>query len=44
MRLRITAVSDAGIIRGNNEDMVLVGGNIFRDSRLQGSIELDLHS
>ena len=44
MRLRITAVSDAGKIRGNNEDMVLVGGNIFRDSRLQGSIELDLHS
>lgn len=44
MKLRITAVCDIGNVRGNNEDMVLVGAKVFRDGRLQGAIELDQRS
>lgn len=39
MKLRITAVSDKGCVRENNEDMVLVGKKLIRDDRLQGAIE-----
>ena len=41
MKLRITAVCDVGSVRGNNEDMILVGEKVFRDERVQGAIELD---
>lgn len=41
MRIRITAVSDKGCIRENNEDMVLVGKKLLRDSQLQGALEVD---
>jgi protein phosphatase len=39
MKLRITAVSDKGCVRENNEDMVLVGKKLIRDNRLQGAVE-----
>ena len=41
MKLRVTAVCDVGTVRGNNEDMILVGERVFRDERVQGAIELD---
>lgn len=41
MELRITAVSDKGCVRENNEDMVLVGKKLIRDDHLQGAIEPD---
>ena len=41
MKLRITGVCDVGSVRGNNEDMILVGERVFRDERVQGAIELD---
>ena len=41
MKLRITAVCDVGNVRGNNEDMILVGDRVFRDERVQGGIDLD---
>lgn len=39
MQKKITAISDKGCVRENNEDMVLVGRKLLRDDRLQGSIE-----
>ena len=39
MKLRITAVSDKGCVRENNEDMVLIGKKLLRDDRLQGAVE-----
>lgn len=41
MKLRITAICDVGSVRGNNEDMILVGERAFRDERVQRAIELD---
>ena len=41
MKLRITAICDVGSVRGNNEDMILVGERVFRDERVQGAIDLD---
>lgn len=41
MKLRITAISDKGCVRENNEDMVLIGKKLLRDDRLQGSTEPD---
>jgi PPM family protein phosphatase len=39
MKFRITAVSDKGCVRENNEDMILVGKKLLRDERLQGAVE-----
>jgi PPM family protein phosphatase len=41
MRLAIAAVCDRGPTRENNEDMVLVGDLVFRDSQLSGVKDLD---
>jgi len=41
MEMRITAVCDIGCVRGNNEDMVLVGQKLIRDDKLQMSFALN---
>lgn len=41
MKLRITAISDKGCVRENNEDIILVGKKLLRDERLQGAVELN---
>jgi len=40
MNLQIFAVSDKGLIRKHNEDMVLIGSEIFRDGTRQVTIDL----
>lgn len=40
MRLRVSAVSDVGVTRQSNEDMVLVGQKLVRDASVCGAIEL----
>ena len=41
MKLRISAVCDIGCVRGNNEDMVLVGRKLVRDDKVQMSFALN---
>lgn len=41
MQLKITAVSDKGCVREHNEDMILIGNDIFRDGRKEILIDLN---
>jgi protein phosphatase len=41
VRIPITAICDVGLVRENNEDMVLVGSETLRDGRLSTEEELD---
>lgn len=40
MKLKISAVSDRGCVREHNEDMVLIGDDIFRDDKRELVIDL----
>ncbi len=40
MKLKILAISDKGCVREHNEDMVLIGDNIFRDDRKELIVDL----
>lgn len=41
MQLKIIAVSDKGCVREHNEDMILIGNDIFRDDRKKILIDLN---
>jgi len=41
MQLRIIAVSDKGCVREHNEDMILIGKDIFRDGCKEVSVDLN---
>lgn len=41
MQLKIIAVSDKGCVRERNEDMILIGNDIFRDGRKKILIDLN---
>jgi len=41
MRLKIIAVSDKGCVREHNEDMILIGNDIFRDGRKKILVDLN---
>jgi protein phosphatase len=41
MKLRISAVSDKGCVRENNEDMAMIGEDIFRNATRKREITLD---
>jgi protein phosphatase len=41
MKLEISAVSDKGCVREHNEDMVLIGDDIFRDDRRHLVVDLE---
>ncbi len=41
MRIPITAICDVGLVRDNNEDMVLIGSETVRDGRLTVQEEID---
>jgi protein phosphatase len=40
MQLTISAVSNKGCVREHNEDMVLIGSNIFRDNEMKMVVDL----
>ena len=41
MQLKIVAISDKGYVRGHNEDMILIGNDVFRDGRKETLIDLN---
>ncbi len=40
MQLTISAISDKGCVREHNEDMVLIGNNVFRDDEMKLVVDL----
>lgn len=42
MQLKIWAISDKGCVREHNEDMVLIGEDIFRDDKRELTVDLSL--
>lgn len=40
MKLKISAISDKGCVREHNEDMVLIGDDMFRDDKREVVVEL----
>jgi protein phosphatase len=41
MQLKIVAISDKGCVRGHNEDMILIGNDVFRDGRKETLTDLN---